>query len=116
MKSFSMLFALADESSLPFILEMTRQCIAEMRARGIEQWDDVYPSREVFETDVDAKNLFVLMDDSNTIIGSATLDKKQSDEYMFPVASGIIAGGSLMGVLLIFIENGPDMLKSIFSQ
>lgn len=37
-----------------------------------------------------------------------------SKEYTFPVASGIIAGGSLMGVVLIFWENGPDMFRQIF--
>ena len=32
-------------------------------------------------------------------------------DYTFPVASGIIAGGSLMGVLLVFCENGPAIIK-----
>lgn len=41
-------------------------------------------------------------------------NKKHSDEYMFPIASGVIAGGSLMGVLLIFIENGPEMWHKLF--
>jgi uncharacterized oligopeptide transporter (OPT) family protein len=35
---------------------------------------------------------------------------KSSEEYLFPVCSGIIAGGALMGVALIFWEHGPDML------
>ncbi len=35
-------------------------------------------------------------------------------EYTFPVASGIIAGESLMGVVLIFWENGPEMLHKLF--
>lgn len=39
---------------------------------------------------------------------------KQSEEFMFPVMSGIIAGGSLMGVLLIFWENGPGLIKKLF--
>jgi OPT family oligopeptide transporter len=39
---------------------------------------------------------------------------EQSEEFLFPVASGIIAGGALMGVLLIFIENGPDMVRQLF--
>jgi OPT family oligopeptide transporter len=38
----------------------------------------------------------------------------QSEEFLFPVASGVIAGGALMGVLLIFIENGPDMVRQLF--
>ena len=41
---------------------------------------------------------------------------KQSGEYLFPVASGIIAGGSLMAVLLIFWENGPQLLRQLFKR
>ncbi|MCL5096230.1 MAG: OPT/YSL family transporter, partial [Candidatus Omnitrophica bacterium] len=35
----------------------------------------------------------------------------KSKEYTFPVASGIIAGGSLMGVILIFWEHGLALIK-----
>jgi OPT family oligopeptide transporter len=38
---------------------------------------------------------------------------KQSEEFLFPVASGIIAGGSLMAVILIFWENGPQLVKQL---
>jgi len=38
---------------------------------------------------------------------------KQSEEFLFPVASGIIAGGSLMAVVLIFWENGPQLLRQL---
>jgi uncharacterized oligopeptide transporter (OPT) family protein len=38
---------------------------------------------------------------------------KESEEFTFPVASGIIAGGSLMGVLVIFCENGPQMIQQM---
>jgi uncharacterized oligopeptide transporter (OPT) family protein len=41
---------------------------------------------------------------------------KKSEEYTFPVASGVIAGGSLMGVVLIFVENGPAMIKQLMQQ
>lgn len=34
---------------------------------------------------------------------------KASEEYTFPVASGLIAGGSLMGVALIFWESGGEI-------
>jgi len=39
---------------------------------------------------------------------------ERADLYNFPVASGIIAGGSLMGVLLVFWENGPLVWHQIF--
>jgi putative OPT family oligopeptide transporter len=39
---------------------------------------------------------------------------KQSEEFTFPVASGIIAGGSLMAVFLIFWQNGPQLIRQLF--
>jgi OPT family oligopeptide transporter len=39
---------------------------------------------------------------------------KHCEEYLFPVASGIVAGGALMGVVLVFWENGPAILKQLF--
>lgn len=41
---------------------------------------------------------------------------KTSKEYTFPVASGVIAGESLMGVALVFWENGPEMIKRVFGS
>ncbi len=41
---------------------------------------------------------------------------KSAEEFTYPVASGVIAGGSLMGVLLIFIENGPEMFRKLFGH
>jgi putative OPT family oligopeptide transporter len=41
---------------------------------------------------------------------------RKSEEYTFPVASGIIAGGSLMAVLLIFWENGPQMVRQLLGR
>jgi putative OPT family oligopeptide transporter len=42
-------------------------------------------------------------------------DPKRAELYNYPVASGIIAGGSLMGVALIFWENGPTVLRQILA-
>ncbi|MCC6358111.1 MAG: OPT/YSL family transporter [Phycisphaerales bacterium] len=36
---------------------------------------------------------------------------KAAQEYTFPIAAGVIAGESLMGVALIFWENGPEMVR-----
>ena len=37
-------------------------------------------------------------------------------EYTFPVASGLIAGGALMGVFLIFWANGPEMVRQFLNR
>jgi OPT family oligopeptide transporter len=41
---------------------------------------------------------------------------KNAEEFTYPIASGVIAGGSLMGVFLIFWENGPEMIKKFFGH
>src|SRR3989449_1556285 len=38
---------------------------------------------------------------------------KWSEEFTFPVASGWIAGESLMGVALVVWENGPELLRKL---
>ncbi len=39
-----------------------------------------------------------------------------SEEFTFPVASGWIAGESLMGVLLVVWENGPELARKLLGH
>lgn len=41
---------------------------------------------------------------------------RAAEEYTFPIASGVIAGGSLMGVVLIFWENGGGILAKFLGR
>jgi uncharacterized oligopeptide transporter (OPT) family protein len=41
---------------------------------------------------------------------------KVAEEFTFPVASGVIAGGSLVGVALVFMENGPAMVRQLWQH
>ncbi|HEV2695041.1 MAG TPA: OPT family oligopeptide transporter [Verrucomicrobiae bacterium] len=40
----------------------------------------------------------------------------KAEEYTYPIASGIMAGGALMGVALIFWQNGPEMWHKILGH
>jgi putative OPT family oligopeptide transporter len=40
----------------------------------------------------------------------------KAEEYTYPIASGIMAGGALMGVALIFWQNGPEMWQKLFGH
>jgi OPT family oligopeptide transporter len=40
----------------------------------------------------------------------------KSEEFLFPVASGVMAGGALMGVAIIFWQNGPEMLRKFIGH
>jgi|SRR6266581_1378060 len=39
---------------------------------------------------------------------------KLAEEFTLPVASGVVAGGSLMGVALVFWANGGSIFKTLF--
>jgi len=39
---------------------------------------------------------------------------KLAEEFTLPVASGVVAGGSLMGVVLVFWANGGSILNTLF--
>jgi uncharacterized oligopeptide transporter (OPT) family protein len=40
----------------------------------------------------------------------------RSEEFTFPVAAGVMAGGALMGVAIIFWQNGPGMWQKLFGH
>jgi hypothetical protein len=40
----------------------------------------------------------------------------KAEEFTFPVASGVMAGGALMGVAIIFWQNGPGMWQKFFGH
>lgn len=41
---------------------------------------------------------------------------EKSKEFLFPVASGIIAGGALVAVMVIFCDNGPQIVRQLATQ
>ncbi|MGO8836107.1 MAG: OPT family oligopeptide transporter [Limisphaerales bacterium] len=40
----------------------------------------------------------------------------RAEEFTFPVASGVMAGGALMGVAIIFWQNGGEMFRKFFGH
>ncbi len=56
------------------LLQLVRDCVAGMRAAGIEQWDEVYPNAETIARDIEAGTLHVLCD-GEMIIASITIDQ-----------------------------------------
>jgi ribosomal protein S18 acetylase RimI-like enzyme len=64
------LATLSDAASL---LMLTRDCVAAMRAAGIEQWDEAYPSAGTIASDAQAGTLHVLCE-GETILGCITID------------------------------------------
>ena len=70
----------AAEADLAAVTSLLARCITDMRRRGIDQWDDLYPTPERFESDFSAGSLYVGSWEKK-VVGAFTLDEKQDPEY-----------------------------------
>jgi len=71
----------AVESDLAAVMTLVGRCIDDMRGRGIEQWDDVYPAHDRFADDVAAGTLYVATSGGD-LVGTFTLNDYQDPEYV----------------------------------
>ncbi len=65
---------------IPKILSLTRACALHMSENGIEQWNEHYPSAEVFAKDIDRGELYVFVQ-STEIIGTIVITSLMDKEY-----------------------------------
>lgn len=63
------------------IIDITKACARDMTARTIFQWNEHYPNRSAFETDVNRNELYVL-DHKNTLIGCVVISVVMDEEYI----------------------------------
>jgi len=71
----------AVSSELDEVMRLVRACIEDMRERGIEQWDEIYPARDIFALDLRAGSLYTAWLDAGALAGVFTLDEYQSPEW-----------------------------------
>lgn len=62
------------------LLLLTKACAKQMIINNIFQWNENYPNRSAFETDVDRKELFVIWEHSE-IIGCIVISTFMDEEY-----------------------------------
>ena len=67
-------------SEITDILTITKACAEHMIGLGILQWNEHYPSKIVFESDIDSDALFI-MEISGKIIGTITITPLMDVEY-----------------------------------
>ena len=65
---------------IPEILALTRACAADMISRGIYQWDDQYPSENIFRKDIQLGRLFLRIEDEK-LLGLIALCEDKDPEY-----------------------------------
>lgn len=77
----SLLVRLATEANLDAVVLLLRDCVAAMRAEGIDQWDEIYPSRETLSSDIREGTLHLAYSDAATLVGAMVLNEHQNPEY-----------------------------------
>ena len=60
---------------------LVRCCIEAMRAIGIDQWDDAYPTPSDHVHDIQSGTLYVVTAANQTVVGSVVLNDKPEPEY-----------------------------------
>jgi len=63
------------------IMCVTAACAHHMSAQGIEQWNDHYPSQEIFKNDIERGELFVMEIDGQ-IVGCICITPVMDKEYL----------------------------------
>ena len=72
----------ASEQHLTEILSLCCDCLQIMKNKCIDQWDEVYPSKETFQDDINNNSFYIAMiEGSEEIIGCIVLNEYQEPEY-----------------------------------
>ncbi len=72
---------LAKNEEIPKILTITRACAFQMISQNIFQWDEDYPSKEVFENDLKHNDLYVITSERK-IVGCMAISSRIDKEYI----------------------------------
>jgi len=62
------------------IMSLVIDAIQKMEKEGIHQWDEIYPTKEIFSADIAAGSLFAARME-NGVVGIMVLNDEQSQEY-----------------------------------
>jgi ribosomal protein S18 acetylase RimI-like enzyme len=81
MRLSNVLVRRAHEDDLPRLGDLLRACVAQMRAGGIDQWDDLYPTEATLRADVASGTLYVAAAPGRPIAGAFVVDQREEPEY-----------------------------------
>ena len=71
---------LAEINDINDIMKMIHNCANDLISKNIFQWNEKYPNRDIFLSDIEKKNLFILKNNSG-IIGCIALSHEKDIEY-----------------------------------
>jgi len=65
---------------LPIIMKMVAETIHIMREEKNDQWDEKYPTEDIFQQDIQKGNLYI-WEEKGEVLGSISVDTNLPDEY-----------------------------------
>jgi ribosomal protein S18 acetylase RimI-like enzyme len=71
----------ARREDLASLETLLANCKVRMKAEGVDQWDDVYPTNAKVATDVETGSLYVAIDAHGDVIAAVTINDHQDPEY-----------------------------------
>lgn len=71
---------LASLKDIENIMCLIKNCIKDLESQSIYQWNDHYPTAEIFEEDIKSNSLYILEDEAH-YLGVVTINEVQSPEY-----------------------------------
>lgn len=72
---------LATERDVDAATALLRDCIADMRQVGIDQWDEIYPGHDTVLTDIRAGAMHLSFRQGGTLVGALVLNECQDAEW-----------------------------------
>jgi GNAT superfamily N-acetyltransferase len=70
----------ATAEDIPAIMELIEASVRHMESKGIQQWDHIYPSRSVIQSDIESGTLF-LAREKQRILGIMVINEHQEPQY-----------------------------------
>jgi GNAT superfamily N-acetyltransferase len=81
MRPGNVLVRRAHADDVPRLVDLLGACVAGMRAQGIDQWDEVYPTEATLRADIDAGTLYTAAAPGHPIAGAFVVDQRPEPEY-----------------------------------
>jgi len=69
-----------ERKKIPAVMRLLKECIADMQAHGIDQWDESYPTEEMVSDDIQCQSLYGIKDEEG-FIAIVTIDERGVPEY-----------------------------------
>lgn len=72
----------ASEEQIDAVLSLCRACSQNLLNNSLDQWDEIYPNREIFLNDIKNDSLFIAVpDNAKEIMGCVVFNEYQDPEY-----------------------------------